>query len=116
MRDREIAELVGANIRRCRTEHHWSLAELGERVGLDEATLSRIERAERGLDTVVLRRIADVFGKTMDEFFRAPADAPVAAYARPGEALREDLLQMIRWSEEVLRDLVYVKHEIKRLA
>ena len=61
MRDREIAELVGANIRRCRTEHHWSLAELGERVGLDEATLSRIERAERGLDTVVLRRIADVF-------------------------------------------------------
>lgn len=116
MRDREIAQLVGANIRGCRTDRHWSLAELGEKVGLDEASLSRVERAERGLDTVMLRRIADAFGKTMDEFFRAPADVAVAAYARPGEALPEHLQEMVRWSEDVLRDLVYIKHEAKRLA
>ena len=43
---REAGRLLGAEIRLSRKEHHWTVAELAERVGVSERTMRNIERGD----------------------------------------------------------------------
>jgi transcriptional regulator with XRE-family HTH domain len=43
---REAVRLLGAEIRLARKEHHWTVAELAERVGVSERTMRNIERGD----------------------------------------------------------------------
>jgi transcriptional regulator with XRE-family HTH domain len=57
---------VGAGIKRCRTGHGLTQAELGRRTGLDWTTISNIERGETAPDFATIDAIADVLEVSVD--------------------------------------------------
>lgn len=102
--------LIGQRIRQEREAAGYTQAQLAEIVGIDDTVLCRIENGQRGLDSLILRRIASTLDVPMDRFF---IDAEPLALARDadGEAMRE----MADWARKMKADLAFVRDEASRL-
>ncbi|MBI4898034.1 MAG: helix-turn-helix transcriptional regulator [Actinobacteria bacterium] len=96
---------LGASLRSFRENGGFTLEQLAQRLGVDQANLSRMERGERNLSTLVLRRAADVFGVRMDAFFNAPGEA--VELLRAGDDARTDVI--LDWAAELQRDMRAVR-------
>lgn len=99
--EKEFRAQLGASLRTFREDGGFTLEQLATRLGIDQANLSRMERGERNVSTLVLRRAADVFGVGMDEFFNAPSSA--VELLRAGDDARVD--EMLEWAAELQRDM-----------
>lgn len=62
--------IVAAGIRSHRGARGWSQGALAERVGLHQATVSTIEKGERGIDVNDLFLFAEAFGIPVVALFR----------------------------------------------
>lgn len=102
MADHGARERLGGRLRELRKREGYTLAEFGERVGIDASGLSRMEKGERGIDTLLLRRAAEVLGVNLDAFF--PTDETVVM-ARDGGVADERMVEMIDWAKDLQRDL-----------
>lgn len=115
MKNEEIAKVLGENIRSGREELGWSQAQLGSKINLDASRVSRVESGERSVDTVVLRSIAELFGRPMESFFRSEATSSSLVLARQGISQDADLLAMVEWAEALHLDVMFAHNEVKRL-
>ena len=106
MNDVEARQKLGARLRELREEHGYTLADLGGRLGIDASGLSRMERGERGIDTLFLRDAAEVFGVGLDAFF--PATAPEVVLARAGGVDDARMQAMVGWAADLQRDIELV--------
>ncbi len=59
---------VGGLIRRLRLERKLNQAELGDIIGKDGATISRLERGKSAYTSETLEKISTAFGMTAAEF------------------------------------------------
>jgi transcriptional regulator with XRE-family HTH domain len=105
---------VGRRIREERERLGRRLEEVAGAVGVSESYLSRIERGERGLDSLVLRRIATDLQVPMDRFF-VPAGYE-CVHARSGEGSAAALKPMMDWGRKIQADLDFVLGEGGRYA
>jgi transcriptional regulator with XRE-family HTH domain len=62
-----VNESVGRRLQRLRAEHGWSQAEVAERSGVPQPTISKIERGRKPRPGTGVR-LAAAFGLTLDEF------------------------------------------------
>jgi len=102
----EARKRLGSRLRTLREGEGYKLAEFSERLGIDPSGLSRMERGERGIDTLFLRRAADVLGVGLDAFF--PATEPRVVLARDGGGGDERMNEAIEWTKDLHRDLELV--------
>lgn len=100
MESTELKKTIGRHIREARDERGLSQGALAREVGIDAPRLSRIERGERGIDSLVLRRIASFFALPMDAFFENPKK-PSLGLARRGAAEDEAMQEMLVWGEHL---------------
>ncbi len=105
MSDRQV---IGSRIREEREAAGYTQAELGAKVGVDSTVLSRIESGQRGLDSIVLRRLAATLDVPMDRFF---SDKAVVMARGEGEQVQA----MIRWARHMKSDIEFVSRELARL-
>jgi transcriptional regulator with XRE-family HTH domain len=68
-------EHVGPNLRELRKKRSMSQALLGQKLGVDETTVGRIERGEVVPQPQTLKAISDLFGVPPDELRRDRATA-----------------------------------------
>lgn len=101
-----LKTLIGRRIREERQAAGHRQRPFSALVGLDPSQLSRIESGKRGLDTVVLRRIADALELSIDAFFTDRR--PALALAREGDAGNEEMQRMIEWAVELRTDIDHV--------
>lgn len=66
MEERDLKEIVAQNIFYLRTINHMTQYELGEQLNYSDKAISKWERAEGTPDAYVLKRIAQLFGVTVD--------------------------------------------------
>jgi transcriptional regulator with XRE-family HTH domain len=76
--DRERLRAPGANIRERRTAGDWTLEDLAHEAGLSATYLGQTERGQRNPSVLVLWRVAEALGITLDQLV-APGSA-----RRPG--------------------------------
>jgi transcriptional regulator with XRE-family HTH domain len=100
---------VGRRIREERERLGRKLDEVASAIGVSESYLSRIERGERGLDSLVLRRIATELKVSMDRFFVPTSFETV--HARSGEGSSAALRPMMDWGRRIQDDLEFVLRE-----
>jgi transcriptional regulator with XRE-family HTH domain len=101
--------LLGSRIRAERERRSLSLDQLATRVGLsNRSQLSRIETGERGVSSVLLRRIALELGVPMDAFFDEER-AEVLALARTGNASDVAIQRMVDEALELLADMEFAE-------
>ena len=97
-------ELIGRRIREERVKAGYAnQGEFADGVGLHATALSRIETGQRGVDTVVLQRIADRLEVPIDTLVREPKEQVVLA--RQGDGDDEAMGEMIGWADGLLADM-----------
>jgi transcriptional regulator with XRE-family HTH domain len=101
--------LVGRRIREERERLGKRLEEVAGAIGVSESFLSRIERGERGLDSLVLRRISAELQVSMDRFFVLTSFESV--HARSGEGSTAAMKPMMEWGRRIQNDLDFVLRE-----
>lgn len=68
-RESQVYALVlGILIMRMRERHELTQAQLAEKIGVTQSTLSRIERGQVQPEPFIIRQLADAFGMTTAEF------------------------------------------------
>jgi transcriptional regulator with XRE-family HTH domain len=70
----EAAELLGKRIKLARRQHRWKLADLAERIGVSQATVSKVERGDLSVGLGVAFEAAAVTGVPLfhaDSTYRA---------------------------------------------
>lgn len=65
----DARQLVGQNVRRLRLAAKISQAELAERMGVDRAYVSGLEKGQRNPTVVTLWHLARALGVSMQRFF-----------------------------------------------
>jgi transcriptional regulator with XRE-family HTH domain len=104
--ENNLITLLGGRIREIRTERGYTnQSQFAELIGLDAPRLSRIESGKRGIDTLVLRRAAQVLDVPMDAFFERPQEV---ALARVGEADDPALIEMLEWTRTLHQNIEVV--------
>jgi len=107
MDDEQFRAELGQRIRELRREHGYdNQGEFAAKIGLDGPALSRIERGQRGVDTLVLQRIAAVLDVSMDEFF---APRRELALARSGDTEDPAMAEMLDWARTIQRNFDVVE-------
>jgi transcriptional regulator with XRE-family HTH domain len=106
MSEQETRILVGRRVREERQAAGYGrLEDFAAELGIDPTNLSRIERGERGLDSLLLARIATLLNVPMDAFFDAER-GEVLSMARGGGGERDD---MVDWGLELLADIDFAE-------
>ncbi len=103
--EQDLGRRLGAKLRELREAGGYTLNELADKLGTDAPGLSRMERGERNISTLVLRRAARVFEISTDDFFAAPASEVVHLRAGDGE----QTAAMLAWAADLQRDLRAVR-------
>ncbi len=71
----DVRRLVGANVRRLRIAAGLSQAALSERMGVDRAYVSGLEKGERNPTVITLWHLAKALGVKLKALFEEPARA-----------------------------------------
>lgn len=74
--DREFLQALGARIRELRRSRDWAQDEFAHRCGLHRTYIGAIERGERNISAINLRKIATALGCQLGELFVPAGDAP----------------------------------------
>jgi transcriptional regulator with XRE-family HTH domain len=61
-----ISQLFGRRLHELRKQHGWSQPDLGKKIGTSGTIIGRYERGEMTPSIEVARKLADVFGVTVD--------------------------------------------------
>ncbi len=101
--------LIGRRIREEREAAGYTQAQLAQRAAIDDTVLSRIENGQRGIDSLILRRIARTLEVPMDRFFTAREGI---ALARSGDS--EEVRGMVEWARRMKADLRFVRKAARR--
>jgi transcriptional regulator with XRE-family HTH domain len=67
--DKKFLQELGNKIRDLRLAHGWSQAELGRRCDLHRTFIGSVERGERNLSALNLRRIAKILRVPLENLF-----------------------------------------------
>lgn len=70
--------MIGYNVKRLREQAGWSQAELAERIGCAQTSISAVERGVVSGRVPKLVALAEVFGVTVDDLLSAPVPAPAS--------------------------------------
>lgn len=100
---------IGRRIREQREAAGYTQAQFAELVGVGDTTLCKIERGQRGLDSLTLRRISRQLDVPMDRFF---GEEESLVLARAGGD--EQMSEMLKWAYEMNADLAAVREEAAR--
>lgn len=105
----EMKQLVGGRIRQERERRGMTLEALARAVGLSSRSqMSRLETGERGIDSLLLRRIALALELPMDAFFDVER-GEVLAMARAGDASGATMQRMADAGLELLADIEFAE-------
>ncbi|WP_461093337.1 helix-turn-helix domain-containing protein [Spirosoma gilvum] len=66
----DIKQKVGQQIREARKAKGMTLREVGDQLGVAEATVSRYELGSQNLTVATLKKIADVLGMEFGVYFK----------------------------------------------
>jgi transcriptional regulator with XRE-family HTH domain len=110
----ELSVVIGQRIREERAARGLQQKELAEAIGIDEGALCRIEKGQRNIDSLTLRLVAQEFSMPMEALFEPAEVAEALVLARQGDAASPAMEDMIRWGEQLERNLAFVESELAR--
>jgi transcriptional regulator with XRE-family HTH domain len=83
--------------------------EAGARVGVDQSVISRIERGERRVDTLLLQKLADAYDFPPAAFFEAePPRQPLALCLRQRGDLDTAAQEGLAWLVTLCQEFAFV--------
>src|ERR1051326_5999040 len=95
----DAAKIVGLKIKRLRQSKEWSQTDLGDKVGLSQVYISKIERGDADPDTELMVKFSEAFDVQIAELF---GDIPrTGAVQSAGTAGRGEGRHRVRLNESI---------------
>ncbi len=103
-------EQIARRCRELRDEAGLTQAEVAAKVGVDQSVISRIEAGERRVDSVMLQRLADVFGVSPAAFFAKGEDlGSPSVLLRGGRTLDESSRSGLAWLQQFRDEYLFLR-------
>ena len=83
MTKKQLRTIAGENIRRERLARDMSLDELADMLQLTTGFVGLIERGQRGAAPITLYKLSNIFGVSIDVFFRHNSNGPLSLAEEP---------------------------------
>ena len=84
----DLKRNIAKNIAFLRTSEHMTQAELAERLNYSDKAISKWERAESIPDIYILKRLADMFGVTVDWLIKDNGEHPITENNRKAKNIK----------------------------
>jgi transcriptional regulator with XRE-family HTH domain len=96
-------EILGARLKEARSASGFTQQDAAEKLGISRQKLVNIEKGTGPVDTVLLKQMADLYGFTVDYFFREEDEneVDIKIAFRAGD-LGESDQDTINWARKVL--------------
>ena len=96
MTKKDIRMIIGENIRRERISRHVSVDEFALMLDVTPGYVGLIERGQRGTTASILRKVASIFGLSMESFFeKYNANKNASDEIDKGKALKAKLSSLV---------------------
>jgi transcriptional regulator with XRE-family HTH domain len=104
MDDATYRTRLGERIREVRKQRGYPIAkDFAAALGIGAPQLSRIEGGTRSIDSMLLRRIAELLKVSIDDLF--PRERAVTTLARGGRDDAEHMKDMVEWARRLREDI-----------
>lgn len=113
MDDLSYRQSLGQRIRELRNARGLQSKELAAAVGVSAPHFSRIEKGDRGIDSMLLRRIAETLCVAIDDLF--PRERVIITMPRKGNTDDEHMKPMIEFAQRLREDIDVVAKYAARI-
>jgi transcriptional regulator with XRE-family HTH domain len=110
----DLKSAIGRRLVEAREAEGLDQRQMAAALGMSPSALCKIEKGQRGLDSLVLYRAAEMLGRPMSDFFPPSEDDSQLMLARRGIADDGAMSEMAEWSARVLSDLDFMQKELER--
>ncbi|MDR1453321.1 MAG: helix-turn-helix domain-containing protein [Candidatus Margulisbacteria bacterium] len=76
MQEKDLFQLLGHNVKLCRSRYAWSQEELAEKINVSVNFVSAIETGRRWVSPTTMLKLAEAFGLAVYELLKPPASPP----------------------------------------
>lgn len=97
-------EQLGIKLKRARKQSGRTQQDTADQLGISRQKLIQIEKGTSPLDTILLKRMADTYGVTLDYFFQEEEDTKIQFAFRSEDLGTEDQI-VINWARKVLLNI-----------
>jgi transcriptional regulator with XRE-family HTH domain len=100
-------EQIGRRLKEAREAAGFTQTEVEEMVGINRVTVSNIERGKMKIDSLLLKRLADLYGYSLMYFLEEPEEHQKLTIAFRSDGLSEEEKEGINWAKKILFNYCY---------
>lgn len=105
---------IGKRLKKAREASSFTQTEVEEMTGIDRITVSIIERGQKKIDSLLLKKLANLYGYSLMYFLEEPEEFEEISMAFNTDGLSNKEKENIKWTKKLLfnfNDLLEIKKE-----
>ena len=105
---------IGKRLKEARESSGLTQSDVEEMTGINRVTISNIERGQKKIDSLLLKKLADIYGYSLMYFLEEPEEFEELSIAFRTDGLDEKEKENINWTKKLLfnfNDLKEIKKE-----
>jgi len=107
-------EEIGKRLKKARESSGFTQSDVEELTGINRVTISNIERGQKKIDSLLLKKFARLYGYSLMYFLEEPEEFEEVSIAFRAEELNDEEKENINWTKKILfnyNDLKEIKKE-----
>jgi transcriptional regulator with XRE-family HTH domain len=93
---------IGKRLKKAREASSFTQTEVEEMTGIDRITVSIIERGQKKIDSLLLKKLADLYGYSLMYFLEEPEEFEEISMAFNTDDLSNKEKENIKWTKKLL--------------
>jgi transcriptional regulator with XRE-family HTH domain len=105
---------IGKRLKKAREASSFTQTEVEEMTGIDRITVFIIERGQKKIDSLLLKKLANLYGYSLMYFLEEPEEFEEISMAFNTDGLSNKEKENIKWTKKLLfnfNDLLEIKKE-----
>lgn len=93
---------IGGRLRKAREESGFTQTDVEEMTGINRVTVSNIERGHKKIDSLLLKKFANLYGYSLMYFLEEPSDHQELSISFRRESLNKEETESVTWAKKIL--------------
>ncbi|PUU87789.1 MAG: XRE family transcriptional regulator [Halanaerobium sp.] len=93
---------IGKRLKEARESSAFTQSEVEELTGINRVTISNIERGQKKIDSLLLKKLADLYGYSLMYFLEEPEEFEEISIAFRTDGLNDKEKENINWTKKLL--------------
>lgn len=106
-------EEIGRRLKQAREESGFTQTDVEDMTGINRVSVSNIERGKKKIDSLLLKKLANLYGYSLMYFLDVPTEHQELSISFRTDGLDDNEIECVNWAKKVLFNYCDLK-EIKR--